>query len=227
MLYFKERSKCILCQLLAALVTLRTCNLHAASAFSLHPLLRKPAYYYKLSTSIRSPNTQLQMGLEINIRIVGRKNSIESTSFLQESYNTYSKRLSSSSLDLKTTFHKSNAELVKNLQNDSNKGYGIVCLDEKGKMYTSIQFSDCLYSWLEEYGSRLVFVIGGAEGLPEEIKEYQYEYSNSGGGGVLKRKPMFMSLSKLTFTHPWARSILVEQIYRASEIHKGSGYHKE
>ena len=116
MLYFKERSKCILCQLLAALVTLRTCNLHAASAFSLHPLLRKPAYYYKLSTSIRSPNTQLQMGLEINIRIVGRKNSIESTSFLQESYNTYSKRLSSSSLDLKTTFHKSNAELVKNLQ---------------------------------------------------------------------------------------------------------------
>ncbi len=181
-------------------------------------------------TSSSSSFSSLQMGLEINIRIVGRKNSIESTSFLQESYNTYTKRLSSSTIDLKTTFHKSNKDLLKNLQNDSNKGYGIVCLDEKGKMYTSLDFSVCLYDWLEENGSRLVFVIGGAEGLPSELKQYQYEYEYGTGteaGGALKRKPVFMSLSKMTFTHPWARSILVEQIYRASEIHKGSGYHKE
>jgi 23S rRNA (pseudouridine1915-N3)-methyltransferase len=62
-------------------------------------------------------------------------------------------------------------------------------------------------------GSRLAFVIGGAEGLPASIKgSRQYE---------------FWSLSKLTFTHQWARVLLTEQLYRATEIRKGSGYHKE
>lgn len=73
------------------------------------------------------------MGLEINIRIVGRKNSIESSSFLQESYETYTKRLSST-IQISTTFHKSNEELIKNLLMDSKKNYGIVCFDEKGKI---------------------------------------------------------------------------------------------
>jgi 23S rRNA (pseudouridine1915-N3)-methyltransferase len=103
-------------------------------------------------------------------------------------------------------------------------------------MYTSPEFSTKVYNWLEEFGSRLVFVIGGADGLPAELKQYQYvnnSYSNNNSGnaggssGVLNRSPTFISLSKMTFTHPWARTILVEQIYRASEIHKGSGYHKE
>lgn len=173
--------------------------------------------------------SRLSMGLEVNIRIVGRKNSIESTSFLQESYEEYTKRLSST-IKITTTFHKSDQDLLKNLQSDSKKGYGVVCLDEKGDMFTSIDFSEKLYSWLEEYGSRMVFVIGAAEGLPKELKQYQFQgkYSNDiSGNGVLNRSPMFMSLSKMTFTHPWARTILVEQIYRASEIHKGSGYHKE
>lgn len=193
-------------------------------------------YHHRHSSS---SSTILRMGLEINIRIVGRKNSIESTSFLQESYETYTKRLSST-IQLVTTFHKSNDDLLKNLQTDSKKGYGIVCLDERGDMYTSMDFSGRMYDWFEEYGSRLVFVIGAAEGLPPELKQYQYSnqysYKNQGSSkknkmndsnSVLNRSPMFMSLSKMTFTHPWARTILVEQIYRASEIHKGTGYHKE
>jgi 23S rRNA (pseudouridine1915-N3)-methyltransferase len=183
------------------------------------------------SSSSSSSAMTLKMGLEINIRIVGRKNSIESTSFLQEGYETYTKRLSSSTgIKLSTTFHKSNADLLQKITLDSKKGHGIICLDEKGTMDTSIDFSTKLYNWFEEYGSRLVFVIGGADGLPKELKEYQYSNMYGGknnNGGILNRSPIFMSLSKMTFTHPWARTILVEQIYRASEIHKGSGYHKE
>ena len=54
-------------------------------------------------------------------------------------------------------------------------------------------------------------MIGGAEGLPPSLKKNQELWS----------------LSKLTFTHQWARVLLTEQIYRATEIKKGSGYHKE
>jgi hypothetical protein len=68
--------------------------------------------------------TKLSMGLEINVRIVGRKNSIESTTFLQESYEMYTKRLSST-IKLSTTFHKSNEELIKNLQLDSKRVTGL------------------------------------------------------------------------------------------------------
>ncbi len=56
--------------------------------------------------------------------------------------------------------------------------------------------------------------MGGAEGLPASIKASKGQYE-------------FWSLSKLTFTHQWARVLLAEQLYRATEIKKGSGYHKE
>ena len=61
-----------------------------------------------------------------------------------------------------------------------------------------------------------MFVIGGAEGLPSELKE-----TRSG-----RPRPTLISLSAMTFTHQFARMLLIEQIYRASEIRKGSGYHK-
>ena len=77
-------------------------------------------------------------------------------------------------------------------------------------MFTSEAFSESVYNWLEEGGSRVTFVIGGAEGLPED----------------LKRGRAKISLGMMTFTHQFARVMLIEQIYRASEIRKGSGYHK-
>jgi 23S rRNA (pseudouridine1915-N3)-methyltransferase len=56
----------------------------------------------------------------------------------------------------------------------------------------------------------LTFVIGGPEGLPPSLKKY----------------PDRLSLSPLTFTHQIVRLVLVEQLYRAIEIAKGSSYHK-
>lgn len=92
---------------------------------------------------------------------------------------------------------------------------GQVCLDEGGRQMTSPAFSDFLFSKLEEGGSRLTFVVGGAEGLPPGLK------SNPPKAGAK------LSLSSMTFTHLWARALLAEQIYRASEIRRGSKYHKE
>lgn len=79
----------------------------------------------------------------------------------------------------------------------------------------SLAFSEFVFSKLEEGGSRLTFVVGGAEGLPPGLK------SKPPRGGAK------LSLSSMTFTHLWARALLAEQIYRASEIRRGSKYHKE
>ena len=152
----------------------------------------------------------ITMGLEVKIRIVGRKNGGEK--WLESSYTTYETRLKSTNLKVITEWHKNNDELIRCTDGDDSKNHKVVLLDPLGKMCTSERFSDDMYKWLEDGGSRLTFVIGGADGLPRELKT---KY----GGRML-------SLSSLTFTHQFARILLMEQIYRASEIKKGSGYHK-
>jgi len=84
-------------------------------------------------------------------------------------------------------------------------------LDLKGELLDSESLSKKLQRLFIEKGSRLCFLIGGAEGIPASL---------------LTRFPFRWSLSPLTFTHQIARLVLVEQIYRAFEIEKGSGYHK-
>lgn len=90
------------------------------------------------------------------------------------------------------------------------KEEAIICLDPEGQVMDSEKFSSFLIKQLETNGSRLAFVIGGPEGLP----------------ATLKKKHPLLSFSPMTFTHQIIRLILVEQIYRAMEINKGSRYHK-
>ena len=151
------------------------------------------------------------MGLQVKIRIVGRKNGGEK--WLDQSYATYESRLKPTNLDVETHWHKTDEELVKAATSDENKNHKVILLDPLGKMCTSEVFSDNMYNWLEIGGSRLTFCIGGAEGLPKELREST-------------NKNDMLSLSSLTFTHQFARILLMEQIYRASEIRRGSGYHK-
>ena len=173
------------------------------------------------------------MGMEVKIRLVGRKGGGEK--WLDAAYSTYETRLRSSNLSVSTQYHKNDIELSKGehrlllqcdiecrsasglilhtytgTEADESKNHKVVLLDPLGKMFTSEAFSENVYHWLEEGGSRLTFVIGGAEGLPED----------------LKRGRAKISLGMMTFTHQFARVMLIEQIYRASEIRKGSGYHK-
>jgi 23S rRNA (pseudouridine1915-N3)-methyltransferase len=88
----------------------------------------------------------------------------------------------------------------------------IVILDEKGKEFSTIEFS----SWLEKIfmlqKKRIVFVIGGAWGFSEEI---------------LKKADMSVSLSRLTFSHQMVRLLFLEQLYRAFTVIKGEPYHHE
>ena len=150
----------------------------------------------------------ISMGLEVKIRMVGRKNGGEK--WLESAYSTYDTRLKSTNMKVSTQYHKNDIELIKGVESDESKSHSCVLLDPLGKMCTSEVFSEKMYNWLQDGGSRLTFVIGGAEGLPQELKHNR----------------QMISLGMMTFTHQFARVLLMEQIYRASEIRKGSGYHK-
>ncbi len=85
----------------------------------------------------------------------------------------------------------------------------IFLLDENGGHMTSKQFSVFL-SKAEDMGIPLTFILGGAYGVSEQVK--------SVARGSIQ-------LSDMTLTHEMARLFLLEQLYRAVEIKKGSGYH--
>lgn len=84
----------------------------------------------------------------------------------------------------------------------------IYALAEEGKTATSREFSKMIESDLLRGGS--AFVIGGPYGLSDKIKE---------------KADVLLSLSPMTFTHEFARAILLEQIYRAKTISANTGYH--
>ena len=127
-------------------------------------------------------------------------------SWLEEALSEYEKRLGSL-LSFEWVFAKTEQQLEHLLERCDR----FICLDPMGTQYTSEQFSCELIRFLTEGGSRLIFVIGGATGIPLSIK---------------KKSCHLVSFSKMVFTHQISRLILVEQIYRAIEISKGSSYHK-
>ena len=88
----------------------------------------------------------------------------------------------------------------------------IILLDEEGKSFSSMGFSNYLNQKLLYSSKRLVFVVGGSFGFSEE---------------VYKRADSRLSLSKMTFSHQMVRMIFKEQLYRAFTILKGEKYHHE
>ncbi|SFS80990.1 23S rRNA (pseudouridine(1915)-N(3))-methyltransferase RlmH [Sphingobacterium wenxiniae] len=97
------------------------------------------------------------------------------------------------------------------LKNISNLDF-VVLLDEKGKEYTSKQFSAFIEQKMIGSVNHLVFVIGGPYGFAEE---------------VYARANQQLSLSKMTFSHQMIRLFFVEQVYRAFTILRGEPYHHE
>jgi len=125
--------------------------------------------------------------------------------WLEEAIDEYLKRLSKT-LSIEFVWTKNDEQLLAL----ASKEPILVCLDAAGRMMDSEAFSTFIVKKFEEGGSRLTIVIGGAEGLPMQLKQHS----------------TLISLSPMTFTHQLARLVLVEQIYRAFEIDKGSRYHK-
>lgn len=86
----------------------------------------------------------------------------------------------------------------------------VLLLDEKGKEYSSVEFSKQVQKCLNMPGKKMVFIIGGPYGFADEIR---------------KRAQQTISLSKMTFNHQMAKLFFLEQLYRAMTILKGEPYH--
>ncbi|MDO6492949.1 MAG: 23S rRNA (pseudouridine(1915)-N(3))-methyltransferase RlmH [Cellulophaga sp.] len=86
----------------------------------------------------------------------------------------------------------------------------LILLDENGKQFTSVDFSDYLQKKMNAGIKQLVFVIGGPYGFSDAI------YTTAKGK---------ISLSKMTFSHQMVRLFVVEQIYRGFTILKNEPYH--
>lgn len=88
----------------------------------------------------------------------------------------------------------------------------LILLDEKGKMFSSIEFSKSIQNKINIGVKNLVFLIGGAYGFSQQI----YLRANEK-----------LSLSKMTFSHQPVRLLFTEQLYRAFTIINGEPYHNE
>jgi len=86
----------------------------------------------------------------------------------------------------------------------------LILLDENGKQFNSIEFSNYIQKNMNSGIKQLVLVIGGPYGFSEAI----YAKSHSK-----------ISLSKMTFSHQMVRLFVIEQLYRALTILKNEPYH--
>lgn len=136
--------------------------------------------------------------IKIRILSVGKNKE----SWLEEALQEYSTRLERTA--------KIEWQFVENDQALEKEAKGVcIALDPNGSLLTSEQFSSFLVKEIEKGGSRLTFLIGGPDGLTPKLKSFP-----------------LVSLSKMTLTHQIARLVLIEQIYRAFEIDRGSPYHR-
>tara|TARA_Y100001934_G_scaffold263176_2_gene338570 strand:+ start:1493 stop:2011 length:519 start_codon:yes stop_codon:yes gene_type:complete len=88
----------------------------------------------------------------------------------------------------------------------------LIVLDERGESTSSKGLAGRLDSWRQDGKRRVAFVIGGADGLADEIKA---------------KANWTFSLSELTMPHRLAHVLLLEQLYRAQTIIAGEPYHRE
>ncbi len=142
--------------------------------------------------------------------------------FFSDAVEEYKKRLGAycklSIFEVPETPASNDAEISKALKAESErisakipKDAYIICMCIEGKLLSSEELSETLSALKCRGVSRMCIIIGGSNGIDEEIK---------------KRASLRLSMSKMTFPHHLARVMVLEQVYRAFKIEEGSNYHK-
>lgn len=91
-------------------------------------------------------------------------------------------------------------------------GAHLIACDERGRTYSSRAFADHIARLRDQGERRLVFAIGGADGLD---------------ASVLTAARSTLAFGPQTWPHALARAMLAEQLYRAVTILAGSPYHRD
>ena len=91
-------------------------------------------------------------------------------------------------------------------------GSRVILLDENGKEFTSVEFSQKINSCMGSGVKNVIFIIGGPYGFSPDVYAAAQEK---------------ISLSRMTFSHQMVRAIFTEQLYRAFTILKGEPYHHQ
>jgi len=84
-----------------------------------------------------------------------------------------------------------------------------IVLDPRGREWSSEEFAEWLGQQAVRGTRELAFLVGGPDGFSETFR---------------KEADILLALSRMTFTHDWARALLLEQIYRAFTILRGYPY---
>ena len=132
--------------------------------------------------------------------------------YLKEAVNDYLKRLSKYTkielIELKdSNINDEKDEILKYIKTSDH----IVSLAIEGKELNTIEFKNLIEHNFINGNSNITFIIGGSDGLHDEIKKLSNEK---------------ISFSKLTYPHGLFRVILLEQIYRSFKIMNNETYHK-
>lgn len=88
----------------------------------------------------------------------------------------------------------------------------LILLDENGKSFSSVEFSEELQKKMNAGLKTLVYVIGGPYGFSE---------------AVYQKAQQKISLSKMTFSHQMVRLFFIEQLYRGFTILRNEPYHHQ
>ncbi len=146
-------------------------------------------------------------------------------SYLRDAVGEYIKRLSGlCKLNLielpaeKLSDNPSQKEIENALESEGKKilekipkGAYVYTMCIEGKQKTSEELSAETDNLAVRGYSNIVFIIGGSFGISEKVKA---------------ASDFRLSMSKMTFPHQLARVMLLEQIYRATQISIGTKYHK-
>ncbi len=90
-------------------------------------------------------------------------------------------------------------------------GDWVCALDERGLSVSSRDLTHIIAD-AEQHYKRLIFVIGGADGLAPVVRA---------------RANYMLSFGKLTWPHLLARGLLMEQLYRCQQIAINHPYHRD
>ena len=155
--------------------------------------------------------------MEIKLIVVGKTKSSELVGLINE----YIKRINFykkfkiivvNSLKSKKNSEKEIKKIEgENVLKNIKKNELIFLLDENGKSFNSRKFANFLSNKFKTNKS-IVFVVGGAYGFSNEIKQKANE---------------IISLSEMTFSHQIIRLFFTEQVYRALTILNNHPYHND